>query len=136
MQIHDESHLNELSNFLVALGYVSTVVDSAYEIVEQLNALQKLASNQTEFLTQREEERVSIVTNLQNEEERKNEISIEAEEFAEEDSADEEIITIQFSNMADEDGESDWLVVVIVLLTGLVLYGGYKTARKGSSGRF
>ena len=32
--------LNELSNFLVALGYVSTVVDSAYEIVEQLNALQ------------------------------------------------------------------------------------------------
>ena len=75
--------LNELSNFLVALGYVSTVVDSAYEIVEQLNALQKLASNQTEFLTQREEERVSIVTNLQNEEERKNEISIEAEEFAE-----------------------------------------------------
>ena len=53
-----------------------------------------------------------------------------------EDSADEEIITIQFSNMADEDGESDWLVVVIVLLTGLVLYGGYKTARKGSSGRF
>ena len=43
-----------------------------------------LASNQTEFLTQREEERVEIVTNLQNEEERKNEISIEAEEFAEE----------------------------------------------------
>ena len=75
--------LNELSNFLVALGYASTVVDSAYEIVEQLNALQKLASNQTEFLTQREEERVEIVTNLQNEEERKNEISIEAEAFAE-----------------------------------------------------
>ena len=46
------------------------------------------------------------------------------------------IITIKFSNIADEDGESDWLVVVIVLLTGLVLYGGYKTARKGSSGRF
>ena len=38
--------------------------------------------------------------------------------------------------MADEDGESDWLVVVIVLLTGLVLYGGFKTAKKGSSGRF
>ena len=76
--------LDELSNFLVALGYASTVVDSAYEIVEQLNALQNLASNQTEFLTQREEERVEIVTNLQNEEERKNEISIEAEEFAEE----------------------------------------------------
>ena len=75
--------LDELSNFLVALGYASTVVDSAYEIVEQLNALEKLASNQTEFLTQREDERVEIVENLQNEEERKNEISIEAEEFAE-----------------------------------------------------
>ena len=46
------------------------------------------------------------------------------------------IITIKFSNMADEDGESDWLVVVIIALTGLVLYGGYKTAKKGSSGRF
>ena len=76
--------LDELSSFLVALGYASTVVDSAYEIVEQLNALEKLASNQTEFLTQREEERVEIVSNLQNEEERKNEISIEAENFAEE----------------------------------------------------
>ena len=76
--------LDELSNFLVALGYASTVVDSAYEIVEKLNALENLASNQTEFLTQREEERIEIVTNLQNEEERKNEISIEAEEFAEE----------------------------------------------------
>ena len=29
------------------------------------------------------------------------------------------IITIKFSNIADEDGESDWLVVVIVLLTDL-----------------
>ena len=75
---------NELSNFLVALGYASTVVDSAYEIVEKLNALQSLASSQTEFLTQREDERVEIVTNLQNEEERKNEISIEAEKYAEE----------------------------------------------------
>src|SRR6056300_160677 len=75
--------LDELSNFLVALGYASTVVDSAYEIIEQLNALENLASNQTEFLTQREEERVEIVTNLQNEEERKNQISIEAEEYAE-----------------------------------------------------
>ena len=52
------------------------------------------------------------------------------------DSDESAIITIKFSNIADEDGESDWLVVVIVLLTGLVLYGGYKTARKGSSGRF
>ena len=76
--------LDELSNFLVALGYASTVVDSAYAIVEQLNALESLASNQTEFLTQREDERVEIVSNLQNEEERKNEISIAAEEFAEE----------------------------------------------------
>ena len=51
-------------------------------------------------------------------------------------SQDSEIITIQFSNIADEDGESDWLVIVIVVLTGLVLFGGYKTAKKGSSGRF
>ena len=76
--------LNELSSFLVALGYASTVVDSAYAIVEQLNALQSLASSQTEFLTQREDERVEIVSNLQNEQERKSEISIEAEKFAEE----------------------------------------------------
>ncbi len=76
--------LNELSNFLVALGYASTIVDSAYAIIEQLNALGTLASSQTEFLTVREDERVEIVANLQNEEERKNEISIEAEEFAEE----------------------------------------------------
>ena len=33
------SKANELSRFLVALGYASTIVDSAYEIVEQLNAL-------------------------------------------------------------------------------------------------
>ena len=76
--------LNELSNFLVALGYASTIVDSAYAIIEQLNALGTLASSQTEFLTVREDERVEIVENLQNEEERKNEISIEAEEFADE----------------------------------------------------
>jgi len=76
--------LNELSNFLVALGYASTIVDSAYEIIEQLNALGTLATSQTEFLSTREDERVEIVTNLQNEEERKNEISIEAEEYADE----------------------------------------------------
>ncbi|MGB1491501.1 MAG: hypothetical protein ACPG9O_05495, partial [Candidatus Poseidoniaceae archaeon] len=52
------------------------------------------------------------------------------------DSDESAIITIKFSNIADEDGESDWLVVVIILLTGLVMYGGYKTARRGSSGRF
>ena len=47
--------LNELSRFLVALGYASTIVDSAYEIVEQLNALKNLASTQTVFLTERVE---------------------------------------------------------------------------------
>ena len=52
------------------------------------------------------------------------------------DSADEAILTIPFSNMASEDGESPFLVIVIVALTLLVLYGGYNTARKGSSGRF
>ena len=72
--------LDELSRFLVALGYASTIVDSAYEIVEQLNALKNLASTQTVFLTEREE----IVTLLQNEETRKTEISVEAEEYAEE----------------------------------------------------
>ena len=76
--------LNELSRFLVALGYASTIVDSAYEIVEQLNALKNLASTQTVFLTEREKEREEIVNLLQNEETRKTEISIEAEEFAEE----------------------------------------------------
>ena len=34
--------LNELSDFLAALGYASSIVDSAYEIVEQLNAFAKL----------------------------------------------------------------------------------------------
>ena len=76
--------LDNLSSFLVALGYVSTVVDSAYVIVEQLNALQNLASTQTIFLTQREEEREEIVSNLQNEEEKRNQISIKAEEYADE----------------------------------------------------
>ena len=47
-----------------------------------------------------------------------------------------QILTIPFSNMASEDGESPFLVIVIVALTLLVLYGGYNTARKGSSGRF
>lgn len=74
--------LDELSKFLVALGYASTVVDTAYEIVEQLNALENLASNQTIFLTLREEEREEIVINLQNEEDRKNQIAINAENFA------------------------------------------------------
>ncbi len=74
--------LNELSDFLAALGYASTIVDSAYEIVEQLNAFERLAETQTEFLTVREVERETSITNLQEEEEKKNQISIEAEEFA------------------------------------------------------
>ncbi len=77
-------NLDSLSSFLVALGYAATVVDSAYEIVEQLNALQNLASTQTIFLTEREEERAEIVSNLQNEEENRTQISIEAEDFADE----------------------------------------------------
>ena len=51
------------------------------------------------------------------------------------DSAESEIFTTTFSNMADDD-ESPVLMFVIVTLTILVLYGGYKTAKKGSSGRF
>ena len=74
--------LNELSDFLAALGYASSIVDSAYEIVEQLNAFERLAETQTEFLTIHEEERETSITNLQEEEEKKNQISIEAEEFA------------------------------------------------------
>ncbi len=35
--------LNELSDFLAALGYASSIVDSAYEIVEQLNAFERLS---------------------------------------------------------------------------------------------
>ena len=74
--------LNELSDFLAALGYASSIVDSAYEIVEQLNAFERLSETQTEFLTVREEERETSITNLQEEEEKKNQISIEAEQFA------------------------------------------------------
>ncbi len=76
-------NLNELSDFLAALGYASTIVDSAYEIVEQLNAFERLDETQTEFLTVRETERETSIANLQVEEEKKNEISIEAEEYAE-----------------------------------------------------
>jgi hypothetical protein len=38
--------------------------------------------------------------------------------------------------MEDEGDESPWLGIVIVALAILVLYGGFKTARKGSSSRF
>ncbi len=75
--------LNELSDFLAALGYASSIVDSAYEIVEELNAFERLAETQTEFLTEREVERETSISNLQIEEEKKNEVSIEAEEYAE-----------------------------------------------------
>ena len=75
--------LNELSDFLAALGYASSIVDSAYEIVEQLNAFERLAETQTEFLTGRETEREETISTLQDEEEKRNEISIEAEEYAE-----------------------------------------------------
>ncbi len=76
--------LDNVSSFLIAVGYASTVVDSAYEIIEQLNALQNLASSQTVFLTEREKEREETVSFLQSEETRKTEISIEAEQFAKE----------------------------------------------------
>jgi murein DD-endopeptidase MepM/ murein hydrolase activator NlpD len=74
--------LNELSDFLAALGYASTVVDSAYKIVETLNALENLAQTQTTFLTDRETDRQDVINSLQLEEEKKIEISIEAEEYA------------------------------------------------------
>ena len=74
--------LNELSDFLAALGYASTVVDSAYKIVETLNALENLAQTQTTFLTDRETDRQDVINNLQFEEEKKTEISIEAEAYA------------------------------------------------------
>jgi len=74
--------LNELSDFLAALGYASTIVDSAYKIVETLNALESLAQTQTSFLTNRETERQDVINILQDEEEKKTEISIEAEEYA------------------------------------------------------
>ena len=49
--------LEELSDFLVALGYASSIVDSAYKIVETLNVLENLAQTQTSFLTDRETDR-------------------------------------------------------------------------------
>ncbi|MDB2455793.1 peptidoglycan DD-metalloendopeptidase family protein [Candidatus Actinomarina sp.] len=76
--------LDELSDFLAALGYASSVVDSAYKIVETLNVLENLAQTQTSFLTDRETDRQDIINNLQVEEEKKTDISIEAEEYADE----------------------------------------------------
>ena len=52
------------------------------------------------------------------------------------DSEDSEIFEVKFSNMEDDGDESPWFMVAIIALTILVLYGGFKAARKGSSSRF
>ena len=77
-------NLSDLSDFLAALGYASAIVNTAYEIIESLNAFERLSETQTEFLSEREKEREEIIVNLQVEEEKKNQISIEAEEYADE----------------------------------------------------
>jgi peptidoglycan hydrolase CwlO-like protein len=71
-------NLNDLSDFLAALGYASAIVNTAYEIIESLNSFESLSETQTEFLSEREEEREEIISSLQVEEEKKNQISIEA----------------------------------------------------------
>ena len=43
---------------------------------------------------------------------------------------------VKFSNVASGDANDSYLMIIVVILTILVLYGGYKTARKGSSSRF
>ena len=77
-------NLNDLSDFLAALGYASAIVNTAYEIIESLNSFESLSETQTEFLSEREKDREEIIDSLQVEEEKKNQISIEAEEYAEE----------------------------------------------------
>ena len=77
-------NLNDLSDFLAALGYASAIVNTAYEIIESLNSFESLSETQTEFLSEREDEREEIIASLQDEEEKKNQISIEAEEYADE----------------------------------------------------
>ncbi len=84
--------LDEISDFLAALGYASSVVDSAYKIVETLNALENLAQTQTTFLTDRETDRQEVINNLQVEEEKKTEISIEAEEYADQVEASKDLV--------------------------------------------
>ena len=42
---------------------------------------------------------------------------------------------IKFSNVADGE-ESPFVMIVVVALVVLILFGGYKTARRGSGGRF
>lgn len=75
--------LNDLSDFLAVLGYASAIVNTAYEIIESLNSFENLSETQTEFLKDREEQKEEIISTLQIEEEKKNQISIEAEEYAE-----------------------------------------------------
>ena len=67
--------LNDLSDFLAALGYASAIVNTAYEIIESLNSFESLSETQTKFLSEREEQREEIISSLQIEEERKNQIS-------------------------------------------------------------
>ena len=43
-------NLNDLSDFLAALGYASAIVNTAYEIIESLNSFESLSETQTEFL--------------------------------------------------------------------------------------
>jgi len=52
------------------------------------------------------------------------------------DSVDTENFERKFSNMEEEGDESPWLGIVIVALAILVLYGGFKAARRGSASRF
>jgi len=47
----------------------------------------------------------------------------------------EQMFDIKFSNMAEGE-ESSSVVWVVVVLSALILFGGYKVARKGSSSRF
>ena len=64
-------------------------------------------------------------------------VTIDAGDNQVKDSSQTEVVfTRTFSNMADADDESPLFTIVIVILTLLVLYGGYNTARKGSSGKF
>ena len=64
-------NLNDLSDFLAALGYASAIVNTAYEIIESLNSFESLSETQTEFLSEREEEREEIISKLQVEEEKR-----------------------------------------------------------------
>ena len=62
-------------------------------------------------------------------------VSLEVIDTPISDEVPDEDISYKFSNAAEGE-ESSFLMPVIIILTILVLFGGYKTARKGSSGRF